>query len=293
MTDDSARPAAQTAPLAPAVAALWQRQGLTLIAGPCVAESYDLCLEVAQTLQAMCRAQGVHYIFKASFDKANRTSHTGYRGQGMAAGLDILARVRAELNVPVITDIHAPEQAAPVAEVADVLQIPALLCRQTDLLAAAAATGRPVSIKKGQFLAPDDMLHVARKFFSFGGTQVALTERGTTFGYHNLVVDMRGLVQMRAMHVGPVIFDATHAVQAPGAGAGCSAGDRTLAPPLARAAVAVGVDGLFCEVHPDPDRALSDGPNSLNFPMMEKLLAQVVAIGRALGPLQDQTPPPA
>ena len=264
------------------MAALWARRGLTLIAGPCVAESYALCHEVAQELQAMCRALGVPLIFKASFDKANRTSHRSFRGRGMAQGLDILARVQAELDVPIITDIHAAEQAAPVAEVVDVLQIPALLCRQTDLLAAAARTRRPVSIKKGQFLAPDDMLHVAQKFLSFGGSQVALTERGTTFGYHDLVVDMRSLVQLRAMGVGPVIFDATHAVQSPGGADGRSAGNRSMAPPLARAAAAVGIDALFCEVHPHPDRALSDGPNSLTLPMMATLLAQVVAIQGAV-----------
>jgi 2-dehydro-3-deoxyphosphooctonate aldolase (KDO 8-P synthase) len=270
-------------PLHPAVHNLWHGDGaLTLIAGPCVAESAALCLEVARALQAMCAPLGVHLIFKASFDKANRTGGTSYRGQGMAAGLGILAQVRAELGIPTLTDIHLPEQAAPVAEVVDVLQIPALLSRQTDLLAAAAATGRPISVKKGQFMAPDDAQHVVRKVRGAGGTHVAITERGTTFGYHNLVVDMRTLVQLRRLDGVPVIFDATHAVQHPGGAEGKSGGDRTMAPPLARAAAAVGIDGLFCEVHPDPDRALSDGPNSLTLPMMATLLAQVVAIRRAL-----------
>jgi 2-dehydro-3-deoxyphosphooctonate aldolase (KDO 8-P synthase) len=269
-------------PLRPGVAGLWQPGALTLIAGPCVAESLALCLETAEALAEMTQRHGVHFIFKASFDKANRTAHSSFRGHGMHEGLAILARVQEELQVPILTDIHTAEQAPIVAQVADVLQIPALLCRQTDLLVAAAQTGRPINVKKGQFLAPGDMLHVAKKLQAAGASHVALTERGTTFGYHNLVVDMRGLVAMSAMGVGPVIFDATHSVQQPGGPSGQSGGDRTLAPPLARAAAAVGIDGLFCEVHPQPDQALSDGPNSLTLPMMDALLGQVVAIRRAL-----------
>lgn len=229
-------------------------------------------------MDATCKELGVGYVFKASFDKANRTSSASFRGQGMAHGLDILRRINSELNIPTITDIHLPEHAAPVAEVVDILQIPAFLCRQTDLLAAAAATGVPTNIKKGQFLAPQDMAHVTAKFRALGGRHVAVTERGTTFGYQDLVVDMRGLVVMRQVTDAPVIFDATHSVQKPGALVGSSGGDRTLAPPLARAAAAVGIDGLFCEVHPEPDKALSDGPNTLCLDTMASLVAQVVAI---------------
>jgi 2-dehydro-3-deoxyphosphooctonate aldolase (KDO 8-P synthase) len=271
--------------LAPAVSDLLARRRLVLIAGPCVAESADLCLHVARTVQAMCAARGVGYIFKASFDKANRTATSSFRGQGMAAGLQILAQVRREVGVPVLTDIHLPEQAAPVAAVVDVLQIPAFLCRQTDLLVAAARTGRPTAIKKGQFLAPEDMRYAVDKFRAAGGTQVMVTERGTCFGYHNLVVDMRGLPTMGQTCAAPVIFDATHSVQRPSAADGVSGGDRTLAPLLARAAAAVGIDGLFCEVHPDPDRALSDGPNSLTYGLLEATLDAVVAIRHALAPL--------
>ena len=269
--------------LAPAVADLFERRKLTLIAGPCVVESWELCRDLAQTLKDMCAKRDVSYIFKASFDKANRTSNSSFRGQGIQAGLETLARVRRDVGVPVITDIHAANQAAPVAEVVDVLQIPAFLCRQTDLLQAAAQTGRPTNIKKGQFLAPEDMRHVARKFREHGGKHLAVTERGSCFGYHNLVVDMRGLLTMAEVTQAPVIFDATHSVQRPSGGDGVSSGDRTLAPPLARAAAAVGIDGLFCEVHFDPDKALSDGPNSLTIPMMEKLLDDVCAIRGALG----------
>lgn len=272
------------AALAPAVADLFERRRLVLIAGPCVVESWELCRDLAQTLGALCERKGVGYIFKASFDKANRTSNGSFRGQGMQAGLEVLARVRREVGVPVITDIHSADQAAPVAEVVDVLQIPAFLCRQTDLLHAAAQTGRPTNIKKGQFLAPEDMRHVARKFREAGGKALAVTERGSCFGYHNLVVDMRGLLTMGQVTEAPVIFDATHSVQRPSGGDGISGGDRSMAPPLARAAAAVGIDGLFCEVHFDPDKALSDGPNSLTIPMMESLLDDVCAIRGALGP---------
>lgn len=269
----------------PHVAALFRPPyAFTLIAGPCVAESLPLCLQVARHVAASCARLGIGYIFKASFDKANRTSHLGARGPGEAEGLAILREVRAQVGVPVLTDVHLPDQIERVAEVVDVLQIPAFLCRQTDLLAAAAASGRPVNVKKGQFLAPDEMRHVAAKLRALGAQQLAVTERGTTFGYHNLVVDMRSLVQLRAECVAPVVFDATHAVQLPGGAGGKSGGERRLAPPLARAAAAVGIDALFCEVHPDPDRALSDGPNSLTLPMLDALLHDVVAIRRALAP---------
>lgn len=253
-----------------------------LLAGPCVAESLPLCLQVAQEVAQMCAKRDIGYIFKASFDKANRTHKDSFRGHGMQEGLAILAKVREQTQLACVTDIHLPEQAAPVAEVVDMLQIPAFLSRQSDLLAAAAQTGRAVNVKKGQFLAPDDMVHVAQKMRSYGCKRLAITERGTTFGYHNLVVDMRGLVHMRANCDAPIIFDATHSVQTPGGASGRSGGDRTLAGPLARAATAVGIDALFCEVHPDPDNALSDGPNSLSLPMLETLLDQIVAIRAAL-----------
>jgi 2-dehydro-3-deoxyphosphooctonate aldolase (KDO 8-P synthase) len=261
---------------------LFDRQRFALIAGPCVVESWELCRDLAQTIRDLCAARDIGYIFKASFDKANRTSGKSFRGGGMAAGLDVLGRVKAVAGVPVLTDIHLPDQARPVAEVVDVLQIPAFLCRQTDLLQAAAETGKPTNIKKGQFLAPEDMKHVVQKFRGAGGGPVAVTERGSTFGYHNLVVDMRGLEIMRTGTGAPVIFDATHSVQRPGGGDGVTLGDRHFAPVLARAATAVGIDGLFCEVHFDPDKALSDGPNSLTVPMLESLLDDVVALRAAL-----------
>ena len=269
--------------MAQSVAELWQARRFTLLAGPCMAESYALCLATAQHLKALCARLNVGFIFKASFDKANRTAISSKRGPGLQEGLELLGAVKRDAQVPIITDIHDAAQAERVAEVADVLQIPALLCRQTDLIVAAAATGRPVNVKKGQFLAPDDMLFVAQKFQAAGGQHLALTERGTTFGYHNLVVDMRSLVTLRKLQAGPVIFDATHSVQSPGGPSGKSGGNRELAPPLARAAAAVGIDALFCEVHPNPQEALSDGPNSLTLPMMDALLAEVVAIRTALG----------
>lgn len=265
---------------------LFDKRRFVLIAGPCVAESEALCLDVARTVRRMCEMRGIGYIFKASFDKANRTSASSYRGSSMQAGLDILQAVRREVDVPVLTDIHLPSQAAPVAKVVDVLQIPAFLCRQTDLLEAAAQSGCPTNIKKGQFLAPEDIQHAVSKYRHAGGTRVAVTERGTTFGYHNLVVDMRGLPLMQSTCQAPVIFDATHSVQRPSAGNGVSGGDRTMAPVLARAAAAVGIDGLFCEVHPDPDQALSDGPNSLTYSLLEQTLDAVVAIQAALKPLR-------
>lgn len=264
------------------VRSLFDRKELTLISGPCVIESYELCLEVGQHVKAVAARHGIPYIFKASFDKANRTSIASFRGPGLEEGLAILGRLRTKLEVPLLTDIHSPEQAEPVAEVVDVLQIPAFLCRQTDLIVAAAKTGRPTAIKKGQFLAPEDIRHAVTKFRDAGGQDIAVTERGTSFGYHNLVVDMRGLVTMAETSKCPVVFDATHSVQRPSAGDGVTGGDRAMAPVLARAATAVGIDGLFAEVHPRPDEAKSDGPNALDFPGFERMLTEVVAIRNAL-----------
>ncbi len=237
-------------------------QGFFLIAGPCVIESEQHCLQLAGQLAEITRSLDIPFVFKASFDKANRTSLHSFRGPGLETGLRILARVRREIGVPVTSDIHETAQAAPSGAVLDIIQIPAFLCRQTDLLAAAAATGRPVNVKKGQFLAPWDVRHIADKLRAAGARHIFLTERGTTFGYNNLVVDFRSLPQIRDLGC-RVIFDATHSVQLPGAGDGRSSGQAQFITVLARAAVAVGVDGLFLEVHERPDQALSDGPNSL------------------------------
>jgi 2-dehydro-3-deoxyphosphooctonate aldolase (KDO 8-P synthase) len=253
---------------------------LVVIAGPCVIEGEDFTLRHARRVAEVAQKHGVAAVFKCSFDKANRTSGKSFRGPGLAEGLRILGRVKRETGLPVLTDVHGEDQCAPAAEVVDVLQIPAFLCRQTDLLLAAARTGRAVNVKKGQFLAPEDMKNVADKLREAGCAQVLLTERGASFGYHDLVVDMRGLVAMRRF--APVCFDATHSVQQPGSRGDASGGDRALAPPLARAAAAVGIDALFCEVHEDPDRALSDGPNSLTFPIWDALVGDVLRIRRAL-----------
>jgi 2-dehydro-3-deoxyphosphooctonate aldolase (KDO 8-P synthase) len=220
----------------------------------------------------MARAAGIPVVFKASFDKANRTSASSFRGPGIEAALKTLATIKRELRVPIVTDIHAPDQAAVAAEVADLLQIPAFLCRQTDLLLAAAKTGRAVNVKKGQWISPDEMKHVVAKLRGGGAREILLTERGTFFGYHRLVNDMTAIPLMQA-HGVPVVFDATHSVQRPGAGDGRTDGDRRLAPGLARAAVAAGADLVFMEVHEDPDRALSDGPNSLRLETLPKLFA--------------------
>ncbi len=251
--------------------------GLAFIAGPCVIESEALTLEVAQALAECARELGLPLIFKASYDKANRTSITSFRGPGLAAGLEILARVKETTGLPVLSDIHQVSEAAPAAEVLDVLQIPALLCRQTDLITAAARTGKPLNIKKGQFLAPWDMGPVVDKARSAGAAGVFLTERGASFGYNNLVVDFRSLPILRGLGC-PVVLDVTHAVQLPGGQGSCSGGQREFVPLLARAGVAAGVDALFMEVHPDPDRALCDGPNSLP-------LAAVPALWRELADL--------
>lgn len=249
---------------------------LSVIAGPCQLETRDHALFLAERLKQACEDAGVGFVFKASFDKANRTSAQGKRGPGMDAGLKMLAAVKSETGVPVLTDVHSPDQCVPVAAVADALQIPAFLCRQTDLLVAAARTGKPVNVKKGQFLAPWDMAHVADKLVSAGNTQILLTERGTSFGYNTLVTDMRGLPQMAGLGH-PVIMDATHAVQMPGGQGTSSGGQRDFAPVLARAAVAVGVAGVFIETHQDPDNAPSDGPNMIPFDQMPALLKELAA----------------
>lgn len=253
---------------------------LVLMAGPCVIESEDFTLKVAAEIAAVAERVGVPLIFKSSFDKANRTSKEGFRGPGLDEGLRILQRVKDEIGVPVITDVHTPEQAVPVAEVADVLQTPAFLCRQTDFIQAVAACGKPVNIKKGQFLAPWDMQHVLDKALATGNRDIMLCERGASFGYNNLVSDMRSLMVMRETGA-PVVYDATHSVQQPGGLGGTTGGNREYVPGLARAAVAVGVAALFMEVHPDPDRALSDGPNSLRLSDLEALLGRLILIDQA------------
>jgi 2-dehydro-3-deoxyphosphooctonate aldolase (KDO 8-P synthase) len=250
-------------------------QPLLIIAGLCVLEAEDEALWLARELAARAAARGLPFVFKASFDKANRTSGAAYRGPGLGRGLDMLGRIRAELGIPVLTDIHAPEQAEPAARVVDALQVPAFLCRQTDLLEAAGRTGRPVNLKKGQFLPPGDMAHAAEKVRAAGGAPL-VCERGTSFGHGDLVVDMRSLVWLRASGA-PVVYDATHSVQRPGAG-GRTAGLRDMIAPLARAAVAVGVDGLYLEVHPEPARAPSDADNTLDPEAFGALLDEVVAV---------------
>jgi 2-dehydro-3-deoxyphosphooctonate aldolase (KDO 8-P synthase) len=260
---------------------------LVLIGGPCAIENEKHAIMTAERLAAIAAARGVPFIYKSSYDKANRSSLNGYRGPGLAEGLKILRRVRESVGVPVLSDIHQISEAAPAAEVLDVLQIPAFLCRQTDLILAAARTGKPVNVKKGQFMAPGDMSNVIDKVRSTGNEDVLLTERGTSFGYHNLVVDMRGLADMRALGA-PVIFDATHAVQLPGGQGDRSGGERKYVPALARAAVAFGVDALFMEMHEDPDRTLSDGrplsdgPNMLRIDDLAPLLESLTAIERAV-----------
>ena len=254
---------------------LWKQlssgRGLSLIAGPCVIESEKLCMEVCAEMQQITRKFGYTYIFKASFDKANRSSSASFRGPGIDEGLQVLARVREKFNVPVLTDVHTEEQVEAAAKVVDVLQIPAFLCRQTDLINAAVRTGKIVNIKKGQFLAPGDMKQVAAKATAAGGNMLLLTERGTTFGYNNLVTDMRAIPIMRAIGW-PVIFDATHSVQLPGGAGDRSSGQREFAPVLAKAAVAAGANGLFIETHPEPDKGLSDGPNMIPLSEMAGLL---------------------
>jgi 2-dehydro-3-deoxyphosphooctonate aldolase (KDO 8-P synthase) len=258
---------------------------LLFIGGPCVIESPSHALDLGRAIQAIAREVGVPYVFKASFDKANRTSIASYRGPGLAEGLRTLERVKAELGCPILTDIHQPEQAAAVAAVADVLQIPAFLSRQTDLLVAAAKTGKVVNVKKGQFLAPLDMRHPIAKVRESGNARVFVTERGFTFGYHNLVVDMRAFPMIRSLGV-PVVFDVTHSLQLPGAGDGVTAGQAEFIEPLASAGVAAGVDGVFMEVHEDPARAKSDGQNALPLDRLKAILTRLVALDAIARPLR-------
>lgn len=253
-----------------------------LIAGPCVIEDYDTSVAIASHLKSVTRKLGIPYIFKASYDKANRTSVKSFRGPGVEQGLEILERIKTELDLPVISDIHLPDQAARAAEVLDIIQIPAFLCRQTDLILAACKTGRPVNIKKGQFLSPFDCKNIIDKAHATGNTDIAITERGTSFGYNNLVVDFRGIRILNDMNV-PVVFDATHSVQLPGGGGGSSAGERQYVPTLSKAAVAAGATGLFMETHPDPDKALCDGPNSMPLDRMAPLLKTLLAVKKAVG----------
>jgi len=249
-----------------------------LIAGPCVIESEAHATRLAGDIAAIARRVRVPFIFKASYDKANRTSGRSFRGPGLAEGLRVLAAIKARLNVPILTDIHTPAEAAPAAEVADVLQIPAFLCRQTDLLVAAARTGRAVNVKKGQFLAPDDVKHVVAKIADAGNANVLVTERGTSFGYHNLVVDMRAFPIMRRELGVPVVFDVTHSLQLPGGGDGVTAGLAQYIEPLASAGVAAGVDGVFLEVHDEPARAKSDAQNAVRLDLLEPLLLRLMAL---------------
>lgn len=264
---------------------------LFLIAGPCVIESETLVLEVADKLRNLTDALGMGFVFKSSFDKANRSSKDSYRGLGLAEGLRILERVRAELGVPVLTDVHEDTPLSEVAAVVSVLQTPAFLCRQTNFITNVCAQGLPVNIKKGQFLAPGDMIHVVDKARATGNQRIMVCERGASFGYNNLVSDMRSLAIMRETGC-PVIYDATHSAQLPGGAGAASGGQREMVPVLARAAVAAGVAGLFIETHPDPDRALSDGPNSWPLQLMQPLLEQLQALDRVAkaGPWLEAPP---
>lgn len=255
---------------------------LLLIAGPCALESEDLARRVAGEMREICHKIGLSYIFKASFDKANRTSLQSYRGPGLEEGLSILQRIRRDLDVAVVSDIHEPGQAQAAAEVLDILQIPAFLCRQTDILSAASVTGKTINLKKGQFVSPWDMENAVGKIRGSGSSDVMLVERGASFGYNNLVVDMRSLPVMRSFNC-PVIYDATHSVQLPGGAGGSSGGQRRFIAPLTRAAVAAGIDGLFMEVHPQPDQALCDGPNSMPLDEMERFLRRIKRIHEACG----------
>ena len=256
---------------------------LALLAGPCVLESLERCLYIGRTIRDITRRLGIPYVFKASFDKANRSSFNGFRGPGLVKGLEMLQTIKDELGVPIITDIHTEAQAAPAAKVADILQIPAFLCRQTDLLYTAAQTGRVINVKKGQFLAPKDMRNVVDKLLEGGNSNILLTERGASFGYNNLVVDMRSFPIMRSFGY-PVVFDATHSVQLPGGAGTSSAGNREYVGYLARAAVGAGVDALFMEVHDNPEEALCDGPNSVYLDKLEDLLKDALAIYNIVRP---------
>lgn len=243
---------------------------LTILAGPCVIENYAILEKTAEGLKKMTQRLDINFVFKSSFDKANRSSIDSYRGPGIEKGLEMLAKIKKDFDVPIVTDIHTPDQAAIAAEVADILQIPAFLCRQTDLLVAAAKTGKIINIKKGQFLAPEQMKPLINKVKESGNSNITLTDRGTTFGYNNLVSDFRAIPIMQSLGY-PVIFDATHSVQLPGVQGECSGGDRRFVPVLAKSAVAAGANGLFFEVHPDPDSALCDGPNMIALNNAESL----------------------
>ncbi len=253
-----------------------------LIAGPCVIEDVETTRFIARELKTISMELGIRLFFKASFDKANRSDIQSYRGPGFEKGLDILSGIKQDLGLQVISDIHTAEQAAGAAKVLDILQIPAFLCRQTDLVMAAARTGRPVNIKKGQFLSPFECRHIINKAKSAGCTAYSITERGSSFGYNNLVVDFRSVQILKDLGI-PCIFDATHSVQLPGGGKTTSSGDRSFVPVLSRAAIAAGVDGLFIETHPDPDRALCDGPNSLPLDQVRPLLTRLIRIAKAAG----------
>lgn len=257
------------------------KQPLALIAGPCVIEGYERSLKIGKAIKAIADRLGVPYIFKASFDKANRSSYASFRGPGLEDGLAILKQIKQELGVPVVSDIHDVSQVEPAAEVLDILQIPAFLSRQTDLVYKAALTGKVVNVKKGQFLAPNDMKNVVTKMREAGNENILLTERGASFGYNNLVVDMRGLAIMRSFGY-PVVFDATHSVQLPGGAGTSSTGQREFVSYLTRAAVAVGIDALFMEVHDNPPEALCDGPNMLYIDQLEDLLKDVLAIDNVI-----------
>jgi 2-dehydro-3-deoxyphosphooctonate aldolase (KDO 8-P synthase) len=254
---------------------------MLLIAGPCVIQSLELCLEIAETVAESCERLGIQFVFKASFDKANRTSSGSFRGPGIEDGLAVLAEVKAKIGCPVTTDVHLPEQAIPVSHVCDLLQIPAFLARQTDLIEACAETGKPLNVKKGQFMAPSDMKYVVDKARANGNGGICLCERGTFFGYGRLVNDMTGLPQMRQLGV-PVIFDATHSVQQPGGLGGATGGNRAMVEPLARAAAAVGVDGLFFETHPNPENSPSDGPNMVPLSQFGAVLERVHTVWRTV-----------
>ncbi len=256
-------------------------QPLLLIGGPCALESEEIARTVAEKMQEICNRLGISYIFKASFDKANRTSLSSYRGPGLEKGLMILASIRESMQLPVISDVHDASQVKAAAEVLDIIQIPAFLCRQTDLLTEAARTGKVVNVKKGQFVSPWDMKNVVDKLRGVGGRKIMLVERGASFGYNNLVVDMRSLPIMRSLGC-PVIFDATHSVQLPGGAGGSSGGQREFIEPLARAATAAGIDGLFMEIHPDPRNALCDGANSIALDHVEEVLKRIIKIRTAL-----------
>ena len=252
-------------------------QPLALLAGPCVLEGLERCLLIGRTIKEITGRLGMPYVFKASFDKANRSSFNGFRGPGLKKGLEMLKTIKDELQVPIVTDVHTEEQIKPVSKVADIIQIPAFLCRQTDLLYAAAQSGCVVNVKKGQFMAPGDMRNVVDKLHEGGCSQMLLTERGATFGYNNLVVDMRTFPIMRSFGY-PVVFDGTHSVQLPGGAGTCSAGNREFVPNLVRAAVGAGVDALFMEVHDNPEEALCDGPNMVYLDKLEDLLKDAIAI---------------